>query len=418
MQFNMKFIHSFIACLFGLLLLSISLVAQQNKTSKIEYRAVIKRADNYHIVFNISESNTSGKISWVIKNADEKILVNKIENRSDSLIVELPFFDAVLLLKKTPMGYIGIWNKQISKGSQFMPIEINRGTDRLRLPNALSKFNISGRWRVNFVNDRGENSIAMAEFLQVGEKLKGTFLTPTGDYRYLEGSVKGDSLVMSTFDGTHAYFFSAKIKSKGIIEKGIFAAGPTYIEQWSAIRDEKMVLDDKEAAFQLKGTDNRLNFRFPDLDSNMVGINDQRYKDKVVVIQIMGSWCPNCMDETSFLSQYYRENKQRGVEIIGLAYEYSTDFARSKKSLTRVKDRFKVDYPILVTGVTSADELRTEKSLPQMTKIIAFPSMIFIGKDGTVRKTHAGYSGPATGIHYEEFKKEFGAYVNTLLNEK
>jgi len=53
-----------------------------------------------------------------------------------------------------------------------------------------------------------------------------------------------------------------------------------------------------------------------------------------------------------------------------------------------------------------------------MTSIIAFPSMIFIGKDGTVRKTHAGYSGPATGIHYEEFKKEFDDYVNVLLNEK
>jgi len=414
----MKFILSFVTCLMTFLLLSINVDAQQNKTSKIEYRAVIKRADNYHIVFNITESNTSGKISWVIKNADEKILVSKIDNRSDSLIVELPFFEAVLLLKKTPMGYVGIWNKQTSKGSQFMPIEIVRGTERLRLPNTLSKFNISGRWRVNFVNARGENSTAMAEFLQVGDKLKGTFLTPTGDYRFLEGSVKGDSLVMSTFDGTHAYFFSAKNKARGLIENGVFASGPTNLETWTAIRDEKMILDETEAAFQLKGTENKLNFRFPDLDSNIVGISDQRYKDKVVVIQIMGSWCPNCMDETSFLSQYYKENKQRGIEVIGLAYEYSTDFARSKKNLTRVKDRFKIEYPILITGITSADEMRTEKTLPQMTKIMAFPSMIFIGKDGTVRETHAGYSGPATGIHYEDFKKEFGAYVNTLLNEK
>lgn len=418
MRYNMKYIHYFTACLFVLLTFSVSVIAQQTKISKIEYRALIKRADNLPIVFNISESNAKGKISWIIKNADEKILVNKIDNKSDSLIIELPFFEAFLLLKKIPTGYIGIWNKQISKGSQSMTIQISRGSDRLRLPSALTKFNISGRWRVNFVNDRGENSTAMAEFVQVGDKLKGTFLTPTGDYRYLEGSVKGDSLVMSTFDGTHAYFFSAKIKSKGIIEKGIFAAGPSYLERWTATRDEKMVLDEKEAAFQLKGTENRLNFRFPDLDSNIVGISDQRFKDKVLVIQIMGSWCPNCMDETLFLSQYYKENKQRGIEVIGLAYEYSTDFARSKKNLSRVIDRFKVDYPILVTGVISADEMRTEKSLPQMTKIKAFPSMIFVGKDGTVRKTHAGYSGPATGIHYEEFKKEFTDYVNILLNEK
>ena len=73
---------------------------------------------------------------------------------------------------------------------------------------------------------------------------------------------------------------------------------------------------------------------------------------------------------------------------------------------------------MLITGITSSDTLRTEKALPQMTPIIAFPSMIFIGRDGTVRKTHAGYSGPATGVHYEDFKREFEEYVSLLLNEK
>ena len=179
-----------------------------------------------------------------------------------------------------------------------------------------------------------------------------------------------------------------------------------------------MVLDESSAAFQLKGTANKLDFNFPDLDSNMVSINDDRFKNKVVVIQIMGSWCPNCMDETAFLSTYFNENHQRGVEVIGLAYEYTIDFSRSRKSLSYFKNRFNVKYPILITGVSSSDEMRTEKTLPQMTEIIAFPSMIFIGRDGTVRKTHAGYSGPATGIHHQAFKKEFSEIINALLAEK
>lgn len=124
------------------------------------------------------------------------------------------------------------------------------------------------------------------------------------------------------------------------------------------------------------------------------------------------------MDETAFLSQYYSENKKRGIEVIGLAYEYTPDFARASKNLKRFRDRFKVEYPMLITGVLSNDTLRTEKTLPQMTPIKAFPSMIFIGKDGKVKKTHAGYSGPATGIHHEEFKKEFEAEISLLLSGK
>jgi thiol-disulfide isomerase/thioredoxin len=149
-----------------------------------------------------------------------------------------------------------------------------------------------------------------------------------------------------------------------------------------------------------------------------VGITDERYKNKVVLVQIMGSWCPNCMDETAFLSEYYSKNASRGVEIIGLAYEYINDFFIARKNLMRFKNKFNVQYPMLITGVTSADSLRTEKTLPEMTQIKAFPSMIMIGKDGTVRKTHAGYAGPATGIHHEAFKKKFQEDIDALLAEE
>lgn len=413
----MKYLQT-VFSIFILFCATFQLNAQQSSVIKTSYRAEIKRADNYNIVFNIVETISSGNVSWIIKNANDEMLVNNISVKADSLLVELPFFDASLLLKKSKLGYAGEWKKRIPKGEQYMGINIERGKERLSLQLGSPKYNVTGRWRVGFINPSGEKSEAMAELKQTGNILTGTFLTPTGDYRFLEGVVSGDSLMMTTFDGSHAYFFAAHISTNKSLDMGLFASGPTYLESWTAIRDADMKLNENEAAFQLKGTENKLNFRFPDLDSNLVGINDTKFKNKVVIIQIMGSWCPNCMDETSFLSQFYKKNKQRGVEVIGLAFEYSTDFNRSKNSLIKFKDRFNVDYPMLITGITSSDTLRTEKALPQMTPIIAFPSMIFIGKDGTVRKTHAGYSGPATGVHYEDFKREFEEYVNILLNEK
>ncbi|MEY3687847.1 MAG: hypothetical protein RIR84_688, partial [Bacteroidota bacterium] len=245
----------------------------------------------------------------------------------------------------------------------------------------------------------------------------GSILTTTGDYRFLEGVANGDSLVMSTFDGTHAFYFSAAISKEGALVNGVFASGATSLETWNATRDANIELDETNVLMRVKEPAQPLNFSFPDLDGKMVSINDLRFKNKVVVIQIMGSWCPNCMDETAFLSKYYNEHPSMGVEVIGLAYEYSTDFEKARTSLMRFKNKFNVQYPMLITGVTSNDPLRTEKTLPQMTSIRAFPSMIILGKDGQVKKTHAGYSGPATGVHHEKFKHEFDELIKKLVKE-
>lgn len=405
------------ACLIGLSLLSF-FSCKQNDQGPKTYRAVIVREDGLPIAFNILQKSKGDSLQWTIINAGEKITVDDIEQRGDSLFINLPFFEAKLNLQKEGNGYKGIWYKRTSIGDQSVPIKIEEGKERLVLSGTKAKYNVSGRWSVVFTKIDGKENNAIAEFDQVGDSLKGTFLTATGDYRFLEGVVKNDSLVMSTFDGTHAFFFSAKIMHDGKIGRGVFASGPSYKETWVAVKDSLGSVDETKALMQLKGVENKLHFRFPDLDSNLVGIADERFRNKVVVVQIMGSWCPNCMDETAFLSEYYSKNESKGVEIIGLAYEYINDFSIARKNLMRFKNKFNVQYPMLITGVTSADSLRTEKTLPEMTEIKAFPSMIMIGKDGTVRKTHAGYAGPATGIHHEAFKKKFQEDIDVLLSEE
>ena len=381
------------------------------------YRAEVRRTDGLHIVFNMLEVNSQAGLKWTIRNADERIQVNEIRQKGDSLHVIMPFFDAELFLKKIPSGYEGQWKKAGSKGDVYMPLVIQKGTERIRFKSGHPAKNINGRWKTIFTNPEGKKSLAIAEFIQTGNNVKGTFLTPTGDYRFLEGSMAGDSLQMTTFDGTHAFYFGAKLSKEGKLVNGVFASGPTYLETWEAVKDSNVSLDGAAAEMKVKDPEARLNFRFLDLDSNWISINDPRFQNKVVIIQIMGSWCPNCMDETAFLSEFYRKNNSRGVEVIGLAYEYSLDFSKARKSLSRFRDKFNVNYPMLITCVTSSDTLRTEKTLPQMTPIKAFPSMIILGKDGKVRKTHAGYEGPATGIHHEIFKREFSATIDELLKQ-
>jgi len=383
------------------------------------WRAELVREDSQHIVFNFELKYEKGQPVWYVRNAAERIAVNNIQWKNDSLIVHMPLFESVFFLRpRSPRKLTGKWVRGTAGADLEMPVRMTYG-ERERFPGKKQKpvKNISGRWAVSFFDDNRSRP-AIAEFKQNGNKLTGTFLTPTGDYRYLEGAVNGNLLQLSTFDGHHAYYFAATIENDSILNDGRFTSGPTFLEQWKAIRNENASLPDTLSAVYLKPGEERLDFRFPDLDSQMVSIHDERFRNKVVIVQLMGSWCANCMDETAFLSEFYNKNRQRGIEVIALAYEYSTDFQRSKKSLEKFRQRFHIQYPMLITGVRSNDALRTEKTLPQLTTIRMLPTTVFIGADGRVKKIHTGFNGPGTGVHYERFKKEFNAIVEVLLNER
>jgi thiol-disulfide isomerase/thioredoxin len=384
------------------------------------WRASLQRADGNTIDFNVEIQYKKGKPVWFIRNASEKIAVTAIEQKQDSIFAQMPLFESEFRLQMVNKQTLkGVWIKGTSTATQVMQVVFTYNQPQ-RYPQAKhTKRTLTGRWGATFV-DNSKPMPAVIEFKQNGTALTGTVLTPTGDYRYLEGAVYNDTLQLSTFDGSHAYYFRGTIKNDSVISNGFFYSGATYVENWTAQKNEKAAIADSVAesvAVFLKPGESKLHFRFPDLDSNMVSITDERFKNKVVIIQIMGSWCPNCMDETAFLTDYYKANKQKGVEIIALAYEYSTDFKRSQKSLRKFQQHFNITYPMLITGVRVGDTLRTEKTLPQITRIKMFPTTLFIGRDGELKSTHTGFMGPGTGVHYEAFKKEFYAIMDKLLKQ-
>lgn len=382
-----------------------------------DWQGKLLREDGNHIVFNFEVKQLNDSISWVIKNGEEQIEVTDILLNGDSILVHMPVFESSFKLVKEGNDKLkGTWTKAGSTGFIDMPFEAIAGTDERFSVNKNADKNISGKWAVTFFRADGSPRPAIAEFVQKGNELSGTFIAPSGDYRYLKGVVDGDSLKLSTFDGSHAYFFKAHINNDSSISKGFYYSGASSIEPWEAVKNDTVTLPDAGAMFMKEGEE-RLNFSFPDLNGKQVSIQDTRFSDKVVIVQIMGSWCPNCMDETAFLSSFYKKNKDRGIEIVSLAYEYYEDFNLAVNSIKKFQKKFDVQYPMLVTGVSVSDTLRTEKTLPQLTRIKYFPSTIFIGKNGKVAKIHAGFEGPGTGKRHEALKKEFEETVEGLLKQ-
>lgn len=405
--------------IFFVMILPAILFAQAK--SIVQYRAFLQREDGNSIVFNFDVKQEGKKKIIYILNATEKIKVDNIVFKNDSVFIEMSLFEAKFYLA---VQTDGSWKGNFVKGTRTKDQTIAFAA----YPNQPNRFdaidgdasaNISGRWAVNFTDTMNtKNEYSVAEFKQAGNKITGTFLTATGDYRYLDGIVTGRKLFLSCFDGSHIYSFTATVNDDNTIKDGLYCSSATAKQFWTAKKDTNAVLPILEKPVMLLPGESRINFSYKDIDGKAVSLSDERFKNKVVIVQLMGSWCPNCMDETNFLSDYYKHNRKRGIEIIALAYEYSTNFLRSQTSLRKFQKRFDVQYPMLITGVAVSDEKRTEKTLPQITPIRTFPTTLFLDKNGNVREIHNTFYGPGTGAEFEKFKIGFNKTIDDLLAEK
>jgi len=405
---------------------AVLMLAQAACTSRPEFRdgqwrAYLERKDGNNVVFNFEVKDRAGRKVLYLRNAGERLLVDSITLAGDSVFIRMPFFESQLRGALTADGDMeGVWIIHLADSFRAMPFKAIYGEDyRFKGDSpAKDRASVDVRWAAVFRSSNGKDTVfRVGEFRQKGINLTGTFLDAGGDLRYLEGIMDGDTLKLSTWDGsTHAYYFTALRRGDSLVG-GKYYAGPVNYSTWTAVKDSAAHLEDQYAITKWK-KDVPFGFSCTDLDGHPVSFSDERFKGKVVLVQIMGSWCPNCLDETRFLSKFYDEYHNKGVEIVSLAYERSTDFARSAKAVRLFQQGFDVKYPMLITGVTVGDPQKAAKTLPQLDNIANFPTTIFVNKKGQIEKIHTGFSGPGTGEHYEEQKKEFYDQVNEMLAEK
>ena len=351
-------------------------------------------------------------------NGAERFPMDTATVQGDSLHIPMGLFESELVAKIDGNRLRGIYRRnRVGLGIQTLPFEAQQGVQHRFTQNASTTTNVSGKWATQFDSKTGKvDSVnAVGIFEQTGNRVTGTFLTPTGDYRYLDGNVVGDSLFLSCFDGSHLFLFKARQNTATKTLTGGFWSGISDYESWVARFDPQAELPDPATLTYLKPGAKTLNVSFPEPDGNLVSLVDPRFKGKVTIVQILGSWCPNCMDETKFLSPWYRKNKQRGVEVLGLAFERSPEMAVSGPKIARMKERFQIDYPIVLAG--SNDKAEASKALPDLNAVLAFPTTIFIDKKGKVRHIHTGFSGPGTGKYYDQYVDEFNRLVDKLLLE-
>lgn len=351
----------------------------------------------------------------VIHNGNEQIEVTDIELNDQSISIKMPVFGSEFKLVNNNQNWEGEWHNYNKKDYAIPFTASNKQTARFVAATPAADLQLKKRWKVTFSPDTEDSYPAIGLFdIHENGKATGTFLTETGDYRYLEGIFDGQRLHLSCFDGAHAFLFHATLQEDGSL-KGDFWSGNHWHEPWSAVPNDDFELTKMDELTYLKEGYDKLAFSFPDANGNMISLEDERFQGKPTIVQITGSWCPNCMDETRFLVDVYNKYHEQGLEIIAIDYEVIDDFEAFKKSEKRIQKYLKVNYPIVFGGQAKKSE--AAKTLPMLNHILSYPTAIFIDKMGEVREIHTGFSGPGTGDLYQKYVDKTIKLVETLVAE-
>ena len=355
-----------------------------------------------------------------IINGEERIRVDHIHfgrdpaTAKDTLLIEFPVYDSYIKALHENDVIEGEWVVNFRENYRI-PFVARFGQGyrftELRKPPAMD---ISGHWAAAFDVDTEDEYPAVGEFIQDGNDLQGTFLTETGDFRYLEGTVQADKFYLSCFDGAHAYLFEGKILPDSTLI-GSFRSGSHYRGLWEAKRNADFRLRNADSVTTAKTPGASLDFTLEDSSGKQVSLSDPEYAGKVKIIQVMGTWCPNCRDETVFLTEYLAGHPDEDLAVFGVAFERYKEKEKAMAVLQRYVENMNITYPILLAGLK--EKKTAEMLFPMLNGINAYPTMLFLDRQNRIRKIHTGFSGPATS-EYPAFKKDFERYIQELISEK
>ncbi|MEM6685298.1 MAG: TlpA disulfide reductase family protein [Bacteroidota bacterium] len=409
----MKNLHIFYSILVGLLLFSCAQQKKEKETFSLKegsWHVALKVQDEKELPFIFTTTETGIEIH----NAAERIPITDITIKDDSITIQMDVYEGVLKGKFTDQTTIkGEFIKESLQ--RYVPFTATHGETQ-RFPKATGEAttNISGNWETVFSPEStADRYIAKGIFKQDGNTVTGTFRTTTGDYRYLEGTLNGGQLQLSTFDGAHAFLFTATVTDSTMV--GEFQSGNHWKEPFTAKRNENYELPDAKTLTYLKDGYDTFDFSFPDANGTMISLSDENMQGKVRIVQIMGTWCPNCLDESTYYSAYAQKNPE--VQFIALAFEYAKTKEKAFNNIKRLQKRLHIPYPILLAQFGTSNKQKAQEKLPMLNHVLSYPTTIFIDKNGKVRRIHTGFNGPATGDKYTDFVNDFESFVSELKNE-
>ncbi|NQV51562.1 MAG: TlpA family protein disulfide reductase [Flavobacteriales bacterium] len=349
----------------------------------------------------------------IVKNDKELLRFPLDETKGDSLTFASAYFNAYFRLKRLDeTTLIGRWVNEKRDERRITPVRLERGVPYRFPVAATTSHKLQGEHTLLFADDNGDftdSTVLVIE--QTEQAINGSILTETGDYRFLDGAIRGDSFFLSTMDGTHAYLFKGSIKNDSLI--GVFCAGQTWKQPWVALLNSSFELRAAESITTLKN--DRFTFSFPDTAGRLVSLSDRSFENKVTLVSVMGTWCSNCLDETLFLKKVRSRYPSEDLEIVALDFELVRDSAIAKRNIQRQVKNLQIPYPVLLASLSTTKE-KAASILPALSGVFSYPTLLVLDRQHDVVKIHTGFSGPATGkARYLAFETYYFDLLDSLV---
>lgn len=403
---KLKIIGAFI----GLISIS-ALYAQQLPLKPGNYVAALQLNQTTQLPVHMRVEKAGKTCTLVITNADERIELKVQKKVGDTLVLPFPNFDSELRVVVSHKKYAnGFWINYNKSGNYRIPFKAKLGE---YIAEEKANIQIDGRWEMYFSPLTNDQESAVGIFEQKDNKVIGTVLTETGDYRFLEGTVEGSHFYLSAFDGTHAFLLTGSYDGTNMM--GTFFSGKHYQTPFTGKLNPSFELRNADSLTYLKDQHSRVSFTLQDIQGNNYSFPNKETEGKVVIIQIMGTWCPNCMDETKYYKELYEKYHDQGLEIISIGYEAAPTFETQAEKIKRLKERHNLAFTFLVGG--KANKSLASEHFKMLNEVISFPTSIYIGRDGLVKRIHTGFNGPGTGQYYIEYVEKTNALIEALLKQ-
>lgn len=324
----------------------------------------------------------------------------------DTVVFELGDFAATIRAVRRGDSLVGAYSNVGNRGPRTIPFRAARG----RWESHPGPAALLGDWYAWF----GAEGRATPRILGIGNSaagLTGTVLSNSGDYGAFWGGAEGNRFSLGHFDGSFVYLLTGQLVGDTI--RGIFHAGLKSQTPFMATRSTGAPHLKAPLEVTRADTTRPFEFAFRNLSGELVTNDDPRFRDKIVMVDIFGTWCPNCHDAAPALVELYQRYHERGFEAVSLAYEVTGDSAVDGQLVRRFRDKFGIPWPMLLAGVNETE--LTAATLPQLEGFTAYPTLLFLDRSGRIRKVHAGFYGPATGAQYTKLKADLNSYVEELL---
>jgi len=376
-------------------------------------------SDTLTVPVHLELSGSGSNVEGALINGNQRTTSTDGQVSGDALTLKFAQFDLTLDARLQDGVLKGTYGK--NGGGFNYPIELKPHVDQAvsgaKVPS------ISGEWIIPTESAKGEHAFRLI-ISQKNGNVCATILRVDGDTGTLAGSYQDGKFVLSHFGDVRAAILEITPSADGTLDLNLLGththAGqegqPAKLVAYRLEDAKKKSLpfpDDFSTHTSVKDPKQPFQFSFPDINGNVVSNSDAQFKDKVLLVNVTGSWCPNCHDEAPYLEELYKRYHARGVEIIALDFEEPAQIP----SLSRLRSfirKYGIEYDYLVAGETKT----VHEKVPEAVNLNAWPTTFFIGKDGLVHAVETGFPSPGSGHFDKDVKAKYVENIEALLAGK